>query len=348
MTYVTSFPGRKITVGASKKLYFGGTAYLGLQQHKQFLKVYIDNIKKYGTNYGASRKSNIKIFIYDEAEKHLAKIVNSEACITVSSGYLAGQLVCDYFKSEGHSLFYAPNSHIALHQQKTKNYTTYKELANAIDNYLKVSNIPPVIFLDSIDFSGLNYPSFIGLQKLPLDKIIVVADDSHALGLPLNNGAGCYSQLKELKPKELLVCSSLGKGFAIQAGAIFGDSKRIEELKNTAFFGGASPATPANLATLINADAIYTKRQKKLQQHILLFLEGIQIKDKFSYMPNHAAFTYSDQKITTYLEKHNIIVTSFNYPDKDSPTMSRIVLSAHHKKKDINKLVKLINTLFNL
>ena len=44
MTYVTSFPGRKITVGASKKLYFGGTAYLGLQQHKQFLKVYIDNI----------------------------------------------------------------------------------------------------------------------------------------------------------------------------------------------------------------------------------------------------------------------------------------------------------------
>ncbi|MCL5244922.1 aminotransferase class I/II-fold pyridoxal phosphate-dependent enzyme [Cellulophaga sp. 20_2_10] len=347
MTFVSSFPARKITVDGSKKLYFGGTAYLGLQKHKKFLKVYINTIKKYGTNYGASRKSNIKISIYDKAEKHLAKIVTSEACVTVSSGYLAGQLVCDYLKSEGHSLFYAPNSHIALHQQKTKNYDTYKELTNAIENHLKETDIPPVVLLDSIDFNGLNYPSFNGLKKLPLDKIILVADDSHALGLPLNNGTGCYAQLHKLNPKELLVCSSLGKGFAIQAGAVFGKTKRIEQLKNTAFFGGASPATPANLATLVDANAIYIKRQKKLRQHILQFSEGLQAKDEFSYMPEHAAFTYSNQNITTYLEKHNIIVTSFNYPDKDSPTMSRIVVSAHHKKKDITKIVHLINTLFN-
>ncbi|WKB80663.1 hypothetical protein QYR09_13005 [Cellulophaga lytica] len=38
MTYVTTFPGRKINVDGSKKLYFGGTAYLGLQKHKKFLK----------------------------------------------------------------------------------------------------------------------------------------------------------------------------------------------------------------------------------------------------------------------------------------------------------------------
>ncbi|MDO6492278.1 MULTISPECIES: aminotransferase class I/II-fold pyridoxal phosphate-dependent enzyme [unclassified Cellulophaga] len=347
MTYVSSFPARKIKVNGAKKLYFGGTAYLGLQKHKKFLKIYFKNIKKYGTNYGASRKSNIKIDVYDETEKYLAKLVGSKACVTLSSGYLAGQLACNYFKAQGHSLFYAPNSHTALHQNNSSNYASYSDLAVAVENHIKKSNVTPVVFLDSLDFYGLNYPNFKGLQQLPLDKIIVVADDSHTIGLPLNNGTGCYAQLHKLNPKELIVCSSLGKGFAVQAGAIFGTTKKIEELKNTAFFGGASPATPANIATIVTAENIYKKRQQKLKQHIQLFLKGLNNKELFTFMPNHSAFTYSDQKITTYLKEHNIIVTSFNYPDKDSPTMSRIVLSAHHKKKDINKVVSLINTLYD-
>lgn len=346
MTYVTTFPGRKINVDGSKKLYFGGTAYLGLQKHKKFLKTYLKNIKKYGTNYGASRKSNIKIDIYKKTENYLAKLVQSEACVTVSSGYLAGQLVCNYFKAKGHSLFYAPNSHTALHQNNSSNYASYSDLVTAVENHIKKSNTTPVVFLDSLDFYGLNYPYFKGFQQLPLQNIIVVADDSHTLGLPLNNGKGCYAQLNNLGVKELIVCSSLGKGFAVQAGAIFSTAKRIKELKTTAFFGGASPATPANIATLLSAQTIYKKRQQKLQNNIQLFLNGLNNKNLFSYMPNHAAFTYTDQKITAYLKKHNIIVTSFNYPEKDSPTMSRIVLSAHHKKKDINKIVTLINTLF--
>lgn len=345
MTYVTTFPGRKINVDGSKKLYFGGTAYLGLQKHKKFLKTYLKNIKKYGTNYGASRKSNIKVDIYKKTENYLAKLVQSEACVTVSSGYLAGQLVCNYFKAKGHSLFYAPNSHTALHQNNSSNYANYSDLVTDVENHIKKAKTTPVVFLDSLDFYGLNYPDFNGLQQLPLNKLIVVADDSHTLGLPLNNGAGCYTLLQKLNPKELIVCSSLSKGFAIQAGAIFGKKIRIEEIKDTAFFGGASPATPANIATIITAESLYKKRQQKLQQNIQSFLDGLNNTEQFTIMPNHSAFTYSDQKITTYLEKHNIIVTSFNYPDKESPTMSRIVLSAHHKKKDIHKLVTLINTL---
>jgi len=345
MATVTSFPSRKITINGSKKLYFGGTAYLGLQTHPKFLKIHIKNIKKYGTNYGASRKSNIKIDVFDKAEKHLVKLVKSEACATVSSGFLASQLACNFFKANGHSVYYAPNAHISLHHYNSKNSSSYSELNVTLEKHLKKTDKPPIVFLDSLDFNGCNYPNFEALQQLPLDKIILIADDSHAIGLPLNNGAGCFSSLKEFHPKELIICTSLGKGFAVQGGALFGTKKRIEQLKNTAFYGGASPASPANLATLIEAEVIYKKRQQRLAKHIAAFLIKTNHLEHFSYTPNHAAFSFSNQKITKHLEDNNIVVTNFNYPNEDSATMSRIVLSAHHKKKDIELVCNLINTL---
>ncbi|MFS4467956.1 hypothetical protein [Maribacter sp. 2210JD10-5] len=36
--YIDTFPGRKINVAGKSYLYFGGTAYLGLQQWPEFQK----------------------------------------------------------------------------------------------------------------------------------------------------------------------------------------------------------------------------------------------------------------------------------------------------------------------
>ena len=93
MYTIDGFPGRTITKDGKELLYFGGTSYLGLQTDADFQSIFIENIKKYGTAYSASRKSNIKISIFDEVDQYLAEMVGSKACISMSSGYLAGQLV---------------------------------------------------------------------------------------------------------------------------------------------------------------------------------------------------------------------------------------------------------------
>ena len=49
-------PGRSFTSNGVEYLYFGGTSYLGLQTHPDFLKGYAENILKYGSSHGASRK----------------------------------------------------------------------------------------------------------------------------------------------------------------------------------------------------------------------------------------------------------------------------------------------------
>lgn len=346
--YIDGFPGREINIHGNKFRYFGGTSYLGLQTDKKFQDIFIENIKKYGTNYGASRKSNVRLSVFDNAEKLLAEIVGCESAITLSSGYLAGQFVAQNFNTLDYKLFYAPNTHTALYNNYIRPYRTYAELNIALREQISLKNkVVPVVFLDTIDFEGSNYPDFKDLSGLPLDKVILIADDSHGIGIIGKNGEGAFPNLKRLKVKELIVCCSLGKSFGIQAGVVFGNSDRLEKLSNTAFFGGASPAAPAGLATFIEAQAIYYGKRTLLQSNIELFISSVQNIPYFNYMKGHPSFSFQDSHLTAFLEEMGFILTNFNYPEESSSLMSRIVLSSHHSSKDIEQLAKTLNTYFS-
>ncbi len=345
---IDTFPGRQIIIDDQYYRYFGGTAYLGLQLDASFQEILIKNIKKYGTNYGASRKSNIQIKIYEEVEAYLAQLTGSPRCLTLSSGYLAGQFVCQYFSTKDYAFFYAPNAHSALYQSSIKPFTTFTALNIALREHLNTNpHKTPVLFLDSIDFSGFNYPAFEGLKALPLDQVIVVADDSHGIGVVGTKGEGVYPILAAFGPKELIVCCSLGKGFGIQAGAIFSTQIRNEQFKNTAFYGGASPASPSAMASLVEAASLYEEKRKKLRSNIALFLSNVKYHGKFSIMPEHPALSYSNKGLTQYLEQKKIVVTSFNYPEKDAGLMSKIIISAAHTSEDIQFLASTVNTYFD-
>lgn len=342
---IDSFPGREIIYNGALHLYFGGTSYLGLQTDSEFQALLINGIKKYGSSYSASRKSNIQIPIFKEVEQYLAILVGSQDCTTLSSGFLAGQLVAQSMNTEHYELFYTPDSHAAMHVSSKKHFASYEDLNAAVYDHLAKFQSTPVVFLDTMDTEGQNYPDFSALRQLPLEQIIIVADDSHGIGIVGVNGSGSYQNLKALQAKELIVCCSLGKGFGIQAGAIFGKRHRIRQFVNTDLYGGASPAAPAALSVLIKAEKIFDTKRVLLQQNIQLFLNSLKNVSQFIFVKNHPAFGFSNTKLAAHLEAHNIIITNFNYPTKNAALMSRIVLSAHHTKHDIKHLSELINNL---
>ena len=344
MITIDEFPGRAIKIGGKDFLYFGGTSYLGLQTDADFQALFIKNIKKYGTSYSASRKSNIRISIFDKAELYLSNIIGSESCITMSSGYLAGQLVCDYFNKEDYTLNYAPNTHSALFRGQQEVYQNWHQLESDI---LKHQGKQQVLFLDSIDFNGSNFPDYLPLQKLPLEDIILVIDDSHGIGITGKNGGGSFSYLQSLQPKELIVTCSLGKGFGIQAGAIFASKLIIEQLKETQFFGGSSPATPAALATMIDAQPIFLAKRELLHRNTSLFLKNLANPLLFSASEGHPSFNFKNEQMAILLEENGILVTNFRYPTEKDELMGRIVLSSSHEQEDILKLCKTLNSLSN-
>ncbi len=344
--YIESFPSRTVTISGTSYAYFGGTAYLGLQDYKPFQDLFIEHIKRYGTNYGASRKSNVRFTVFQEAEQLLANLVGSEACLTMSSGYLAGQFLAQFLKNKKYKPFYAPNTHSAVFTKKNKNFDSYSKLHIALVRHLKSEeSATPVLFLDSIDFTGINYPNFELIKNLPLAEIILVVDDSHGIGIVGENGGGVFKHLQTLRSKQLFMCCSLGKGFGIQAGAVFGNKHELESLENSAFFGGASPASPAAMATFIDAHDIYGERRGVLNENLDLFLEKTAHLTDFTYMKGHPTFSYQNQKLTDVLFQHKIIVTHFNYPNENSNVMSRIVLSAAHTKEDILNLAGILNSV---
>ncbi|WP_299800136.1 pyridoxal phosphate-dependent aminotransferase family protein [uncultured Maribacter sp.] len=341
MFTIDKFPDRTIAVDGKEYLYFGGTSYLGLQTDVEFQSLFINNIKKYGTSYSASRKSNIRISIFDEVDAFLAEIIGSETCVTMSSGYLAGQLVCNYFSHPDYQLYYAPNTHSALYRNHQEIFQSWHELENAINLNSKKT---PVLFLDSIDFHGDNYPEYNFLKKLALKDIILVVDDSHGIGITGENGGGSFKFLQSLAPKELLVSCSLGKGFGIQAGAIFSSNNIINVLKNTQFFGGASPATPASLATLRDASSLIATKRMLLANNTDLFLKNVSNRSLFVHAEGHPTFNFQNEILAIYLEENGIIVTNFRYPTENDSLMSRIVLSASHTNEDILKLCTILNS----
>jgi len=340
---VDSFPGRTISVNGKSYLYFGGTSYLGLQTDATFQQLYSANIKKYGTNYGASRKANVQISIFEETENNLANLVGSESCITMSSGYLAGQLVIQTMNTPVHEFFYAPASHSAIHLTSKKPFQNFSDLNQAVRKHLVVSKSIPVVVLDAIDILGKGYPNFEGLQDLPLNEVVLVVDDSHGIGIVGVDGGGAFKSTKSLHPKELIVCCSLGKGFGIQAGAIFASTNRIQKFTNTKFFGGASPAAPAALATLLEGQELFKQKRQILKTNINLFLDAIRNHELLKYQDNYPAFYFSNPQIAKFLESKGILITNFNYPNENSPVMSRIVISASHTVEDIEQLAQWLN-----
>ena len=71
--YLDQNPGSYVPSTQGEFLYFGGTSYLGLQTDQHFQEMLISNIRKLGTNFGASRKSNVRLSVYEHFEKFISE-----------------------------------------------------------------------------------------------------------------------------------------------------------------------------------------------------------------------------------------------------------------------------------
>ncbi len=345
--YIPGFPGREIHFNNRYYLYFGGTSYLGMQTLPQFQQLLIDEIQRYGTNYGASRISNIRLDIYDKTEEYLSNWVGSEACIVLSSGFLAGQLLAKYFNKKDYKLFYTTHTHASLFSNDRTTCADYDQLSQALKSHLKTGDKRiPVVFLDTIDFSPDTYPDYNGLNGLPLESCILIADDSHGIGLLGPNGSGAYRCLRELSSKELLVCGSLGKSLGVQGGAVFGNRSRLEGLRKTSIFAGASPPPPAYMSALLRATPLYASQRSILFTLLEKFHKSLNNPDRFRFLLGYPVYESDDHKLFSYLRHQGIWATDFDYVAENDSRQCRLVISAGHRPEDISMLVEKINNYY--
>ncbi|MDJ1500959.1 aminotransferase class I/II-fold pyridoxal phosphate-dependent enzyme [Xanthocytophaga agilis] len=339
---IQHLPDRVIQTEGKEFLYFSGTSYLGISRNPNFQGYLQEGITQYGTNYSSSRISNIQLDIFEETEQYLATYVKTEAALTFSSGFLAGQAIVRMLQTEG-ELFYAPRTHPALWTSNSDPsfLSSYQEWIEHICNTTEESTSSPLVFLtNSLDpLYGESY-DFSWLQHLSTHKrFILVVDDSHGIGVIGNDGNGIAEQIPSLPHVEVIIVGSIGKALGIPGGVVAGNTQRIAQLKKSPFFTAGSPIPPAYLYAFLQAKGLYQDLRKKLFENIELFQQETLSLQLFQSFPNYPVFYTQHNTLYDSLYQHQILISSFPYPSPYHPYITRIILNASHTQEDIYQLI---------
>ncbi len=342
MMIVNQFPDRTIEIDKHKFLYFGGTAYLGLPTNKDFQKILIGNILKWGTAYGSSRNANIQLAAYDQGEKYLAKLIKAEAIVTTSSGTLAGKLIIEQLTNDGNIFFYLPNVHNAIKAENMlpvwiNNELNPKLLENTIEKIVILTDAVPVTYIKLIDLSFI--------KKIPSNKeITLVLDESHSLGIIGDHGSGCYSSIKYQNVKNKIMISSLGKAMGITGGLICGSKTFINQIKSLGNYISSAGMNPSFAITIVDAEKIRQKQIQKLRINLKYVAKNlIQSKD-LNFDPNYPIIYPNIPNLYKILVEQNIIITNFKYPN-EAGELNRIVITANHTQSDLKKIITILNKI---
>lgn len=340
--FLTSPLANKIVAKGDEYLYFGGTAYLGIPQNSNFIKLYTEGIALYGLNNGTSRGNNVQLGVYNEAETFAANRFGAEAALITSSGYLAAKLTVR-LRLHGHcgEIRYAPNTHPALWLNGSpENYLDFaqwsKEIVAEINgskskDWVLLSNSMNNLYPEIYDFSFI--------KNFSTNKnITLIIDDSHGIGL-LNGGNSVLQSLPKSTNVEIIVVASMAKALGLDAGVVLGSNKSISKLKQSDEFYGASPPAAAGLYAFVQAQDIYRSSYKKLQENVKIFKQQLANKNEWHFVDDFPVFLSKQPAIMQRLLEKKILISSFPYPDRNGENLNRIVLSSWHSETDILQLV---------
>ena len=332
---VEQFPDRTILVDNKEYLYFGGTSYLGMATHPEYQKLLYKSITIWGTAYGSSRNSNIKLSIYQKAEALFAKNSGAEVALMVSSGTLAGKLVIDYLSKSNQQFYHYPKTHPAILKSTSLPLFVDGNLNPKLTNNIQESI---VIAADAMLSLEVHPTTFDFLQAIsPSKTITLLIDESHSLGIVGPHGEGIFKTINHPEISQKIMISSLTKAYGCSGGVIAGDKNVIQSIQSDAVFISAAGMNPIFLQTFVDAQALLQNQLDKMRANLKFFYGSMVLPDLFKYDFGYPVIYCNSNLIFDYLKSKNIVITNFKYPNYDL-LMNRIVITANHTHHDLEQL----------
>ncbi|MBO9732017.1 MAG: hypothetical protein J7623_25470 [Chitinophaga sp.] len=328
-------PGRTVVQGGRTCLFFSGFAYLGLHQLPAFKTLLVQGIEQYGTVFPSSRAGNLRLSIYEEIEHALCSLLHQQAATVFSSGYLASQAAVQYGASRG-ELLYAPGTHPSLWYQTPALPSLSREdwIMQTIEQINSHPDNHFVIVTDTVNPLTSTIHSFHWLEAIQR-KVLVIADDSHGIGILGPVGEGSIHFLPVFPQVRYLLSASLAKAFSVQGGVVAGHAADIMALKKQPLHVGSTPMMPANAYAWLQAGELVQKMRRSLQQNIayLLHLTAGSAVHNPHGLPMF--ILPEGDALVRYLLERDVIISSFPYPQPHSPVVNRAVVSALHLQEDM-------------
>lgn len=315
-------PGRVAKINGKEYLFFSGYNYLGMHAVPGFTSLVKEGIDKYGWLFASSRITNTQLNIFEEAEALLSSITGMEETVLVSSGYLAGRTATGLFKNNITNL---QPSHPAIRRTNERNTEN-------------------IIAIDSVDTLHASITDFSFVNNDTHNKI-VIADDSHGIGLIGTNGEGIISRLPQNLQTKYILTYSLSKAFHINAGAVSCSKEIALQLRMQHEYTSSTPPSPALLHAFINGQHLYVEQRKQLQANTQYLYALVKDLPVIYHHPELPVFVLPENINMQSLQEQRIIISSFSYPDVNGKNYNRIVVNALHTKDDLERLSFLLHKI---
>ncbi len=348
-----------------KMLMFGSNNYLGFANHP-YIKEYVrKSIEKYGIGIGGPPLLNGYTKIHRELEERLAALKGAEDSLIFSSGYGANVGLVSALVGPDDYVIYDQYSHASFYDgMKMCDAKGIHFLHNDIDNLITKLEDAKRINPRNI-YVGVEGVYSMDGDIVPLDEIvdvckkydaILLLDDAHGTGTMGENGGGTSAYFG-LDGQIDVTIGTFSKSFAVTGGFAAASKPVVDYLRFFArsymFSASISPVTIASVLAgldLLENDLsiLYSLRSNVKYAAKLLNKIGFNVSDQTPIIPLRVPVEMNIRDAAYKFHERGIFINSIEYPAVPvSQQRFRISITASHTKEDINKLVEVVEEIWN-
>jgi len=285
--HMESPAGAQATFNGRVMDYFGGTGYLGLQNHPAVLKAAQEALLRYGISTATSRGGYGEHPIYDRFEQEACAFFGAEKVLYFASGYLGASILTQATGDRFEHIFIDSSAHFSLWDAAYAtnrpitpfHHLRTQSLAENLQRELHPKERPLVLSDGVFPVSGeiAPLPEYLALVK-PLQGSVYL-DDAHAVGVLGKNGHGTPEHFN-IVDESCRSSATLAKALGGFGGIIWGPVGWIENLDRVSrICAGASP--PALVIAAASASALAVARttpelRQRLRVNVALARNGLR------------------------------------------------------------------------
>lgn len=266
-----SYGSTEVDMDGRRVVMVGSNNYLGLAGDPRVKEAALNALKKFGTTCSGSRLLNGTLAMHDELESRLAKFLNREAALVVSTGFQTNLATMSALLGRHDLVFSDRQNHASLVDGVRLSFGDEKRYRHQDMEHLEKllaaadPDAAKIIVTDgvfSMEGDLCNLPKIAELaQKY---KARVMTDDAHAMGVLGTHGRGT-AEYFGLEAQTDLVMGTFSKSFASLGGVIAGPFEVINFIKHKArsvvFSASITPASVA--AALKSLEIIEAEPQRR-------------------------------------------------------------------------------------
>lgn len=361
-----SLNGKMVSIGGRDMINFGSCSYLGLEYHPRLVEGAIEGAKRFGTQFSSS-KTYACLGLYEQVETKLEKMFGKQVLVSASTtlGHLA---TIPVIVEDGDAVILDMQVHSSI--QMTTQMLKARGIKMAVIRHndmealekkiveLKTKHDKIWYFADGVYSMYGDFAPFEDLKRM-LDKhqqFHLYIDDAHGASWAGKNGVGVVRAHMEHHDRMVLAVS-LNKSFAAAGGCIvFPNDEMYQKVRycgGTLIFAG--PIQPPMLSALnasidLHCSDEIVERQEALMELVDYCNDALDAAGVPQFQKTDSPlFFIPVGKVGTCIRMiqrihtEDIFVNTASFPATPMKRGGiRFMVTGHHTKQDIDKLVAAI------